>query len=545
MDEGGDATKGRLLLETERQQGLSSLLRTRWSLSAWRALALAVLALGWVRTAWISDDALITLRSALNMTHGWGPGFNATEAVQSYTHPLWFLLWSALGSASGDWIVSVFVLSAICFSAACAVALWSARSLPAISLAFASLLLGNAVLEYGSSGLENPLAALVVALLVTATLRKEDPVPGSGAWVGLLAAATVLVRMDLVLLVLPAVAAFVWSCRHRRRELVLLGICATTPIGVWLAWSQAAYAALLPNTFAGKRNVNIPLAELVHQGTRYFGVSLTWDLITAAVFVTALIVILAWGSSRARLWLVGVVAYSTYVVIIGGDFMAGRFLAVPALACVVLLARTVDDLRRDRSRVAKSLWAGAIAVALVAGIVQGRGPVVVSSPVAPRWDSAVTFGIADERGFYMWYLRGLGQMVSLRDLDVRRPEPQLASEIDPMEPLVMLRSAANAWPDAGPDGPSTTPVDVGVTCGWLGTLGVLAGPRIHWIDTCGLADRVLAETTYSPPPSGWRIGHFERPLPMGYLDAVRVGDPSLVDDALVRSRVQDLWARIR
>jgi arabinofuranosyltransferase len=45
-----------------------------------------------LRTAWISDDALITTRTVLNLLGGYGASFNIDERVQAYTHPLWFLI---------------------------------------------------------------------------------------------------------------------------------------------------------------------------------------------------------------------------------------------------------------------------------------------------------------------------------------------------------------------------------------------------------------------------------------------------------------------
>ena len=45
-----------------------------------------------LRTAWLSDDALITFRTVLNFTHGYGLTFNVAERVQAYTHPLWMLM---------------------------------------------------------------------------------------------------------------------------------------------------------------------------------------------------------------------------------------------------------------------------------------------------------------------------------------------------------------------------------------------------------------------------------------------------------------------
>ena len=40
-----------------------------------------------VRTAWISDDGLISLRTVMNVTHGHGLTFNVGERVQTFTHP--------------------------------------------------------------------------------------------------------------------------------------------------------------------------------------------------------------------------------------------------------------------------------------------------------------------------------------------------------------------------------------------------------------------------------------------------------------------------
>src|SRR6202030_3984257 len=72
-------------------------------------LALALIVL--LRTAWISDDAEITLRSVMNLLHGYGPTFNADERVQAFTHPLWFLLISAATPIFGNIFAANFTLS--------------------------------------------------------------------------------------------------------------------------------------------------------------------------------------------------------------------------------------------------------------------------------------------------------------------------------------------------------------------------------------------------------------------------------------------------
>ena len=46
-------------------------------------------------TAWLGDDAFITIRTVDNWVNGFGLTWNINERVQAYTHPLWMLLLSA------------------------------------------------------------------------------------------------------------------------------------------------------------------------------------------------------------------------------------------------------------------------------------------------------------------------------------------------------------------------------------------------------------------------------------------------------------------
>lgn len=44
------------------------------------------------QTAQVSADAYITFSSIENPLHGYGAVFNVGERVQTFTHPLWFLM---------------------------------------------------------------------------------------------------------------------------------------------------------------------------------------------------------------------------------------------------------------------------------------------------------------------------------------------------------------------------------------------------------------------------------------------------------------------
>jgi arabinofuranosyltransferase len=83
----------------------------------------ALVAVAVLSVAWISDDALITFRYALNVVSGNGPVFNVGERVQGYTHPLWFILMTAAMFIYRDpvWISTVaglFLVLALSWSSA-------------------------------------------------------------------------------------------------------------------------------------------------------------------------------------------------------------------------------------------------------------------------------------------------------------------------------------------------------------------------------------------------------------------------------------------
>ena len=52
----------------------------------------------------------------------------------------------------------------------------------------------------------------------------------------------------------------------------------------------------------------------------------------------------------------------------------------------------------------------------------------------------------------------------------------------------------------------------------LGFYGFYAGPRVHILDMVGLSDPLLARLHAR---RSWRIGHFERKVPRGYIDTLR------------------------
>ena len=532
-----------------------------------RIVLLAIFLFLVARLSWLSDDSLITLRTALNLTHGWGPGFNAWESVQGYTHPLWFLTWIALGTITGEWILSILIFSLICSTIAVAIALWLAPNAVAIITTFAVLLFSSAFADFSTSGLENPMSFLwlgVLFLLVSRSSASRGLPNGLvPVLAGLTSAAILLTRLDLALFVGPVLLWFVYRNRRQIRVLVLTGISMLAPLSVWAAWSFTTYGALLPNTFTAKTNLLIPQAELATQGFRYVVFSIERDLISGLAIVTAILLAVFLGNMLVRMWALGIVLYVAYAMWVGGDFMAGRFLSVPVYVSALLIAsapvwRRAQIVEGGESLKRESLGAAAAAAVLLVLVpvlgATGLTPSAINGPSGQRFETLA--GIGDERGLWTtqfrhgWYwfmtmgtsppvegflsldevasedgyLEGLSELVSTN------------SRIQPLREYVAL------WPTrAGEAGPTA----VGVSCGSLATGGLLTGPQVHWIDECALTDAYLAEQPYWSPPFRWVPGHFKRRIPEGYRFAVLTGDSSLMADPGDAAQVRQVWERIR
>lgn len=532
-------------------------------LLAVRLLAIVSVLVVAFRLAWLSDDALITLRTALNITHGWGPGFNATESVQAYTHPLWFLLWVTIGVTTNQWVWGILLAGIFMTAAAVGILAWRTTSIARIILLTGMLIFSNGFIEYSTSGLENPLAYLSIAVsfaLSVSILAGR----GSKWWVlptllALTFAAVFLTRFDLIVLIAPVALVLIYSQRNSWKVIVVAALSFAVPVIIWFTWTWLTYKTLLPNTFAAKRNVEIPQLELAVQGFRYFYISFEHDPVIMITLSLGIIAGLVFGGLLLRAWTLGIVFYLLYVISIGGDFMASRFMAVPALVSALVLAsislrnNSAAQLTQPDSSASKDVWVapGVSIVALtflaLGASLSGSTPTAMANPQAQRWEfeQNMNAGVADERGWYVESDKSLKGLLDRLSLAYIHPDiVALTYENGLDRSLREISKAAQNWPVN--DGDFTNPSEVGAYCGGLGFLGIATGPITHLVDMCALTDRFLAEKPYAPrEPFAWRIGHLERQVPEGYLEAVATGDPSKLTDPAWALELEQLWAEIR
>jgi len=426
------------------------------------------------RTAWISDDAAITLRCVLNLLHGYGATFNIAERVQPYTHPLWFALISAGSLVTRNVFASTFLLS-IGLSLA---SMWLLLTRVTTNfwagvLAASVLILSKAYVDFSTSGLENPLAHLLILLAVIAV----DP----RAFFSI-CSLIYLTRPDLLVLMLPLAVLVIANHRASPRVLIKAMAAGAIPALVWTLFSLYYYGFPFPNTAYAKLGAGIPLGERIIQGGRYLADSLTRDYVTLPF--TAFGIVQGFRTSFLNAALsCGSLLYLAFVIAMGGDFMSGRFLTAPLIASAILVSRS--DLSLTQLRAAGVVLGVLALPTLNATLLSG-----------PNYSDARIDenGIADERGYYFHRFG----FVAAPKGTFTQPSWQPRTE------------------------------SVSVVCGNLGFTGISEGPAAHLIDECALSDPLLAHLP-AERTRQWRIGHFKRQLPTNYEASIAQGDNLLAD----------------
>jgi arabinofuranosyltransferase len=432
-----------------------------------------------VKDAWVSDDAYITLRVVDNFTHGYGLTWNVDERVQVFTHPLWMFMLSAFYCVVRDVYFSTILLSVVVsFAAVSIYALFVADSLLQAVIGILALAASKAFIDYSTSGLENPMTYLCIVMFVLVYYR----VPQCGhhnLWLAFIAGLATLNRMDTLLLFAPALVTSFLKAPSRKSAIgFLLGF---SPFLLWELFAVWYYGFLFPNTAYAKLDTGISSLVMLRQGAGYLASTLTFDPVIFLVFVASSYLVLRHKEWKTVPFLLGIALYIAYTMRVGGDFMAGRFLTEPYLVAVIVLARTLP----------LSLKSVTLPLATV---------LVLFAILTPysRWIGSTHYsidvnGVVDERSVYV-----------------------------PSTGLFSYKSG-KLWPNSGWTSQGLAVAASGqrvVVKSNIGFFGFAAGPRVHIVDANGLADPLLARLPANP---GWRIGHFERTIPAGYVESAVIG----------------------
>jgi arabinofuranosyltransferase len=468
--------------------------------------------------AWVGDDAYITFRTVDNFVNGYGLTWNTFERVQAYTHPFWMFLHIPIYFIIDNIYLTTMILSfAFSFTALYLLGFKIADNKLLAIAGISTLLLSKVFIDYTSSGLENPLSYFLTALYLVYYF-KEMEIKNKLLILSLLVALATLNRMDTVLLFLPSLL-FVLIKNWNKKYLltILLGF---TPLILWEMFSILYYGFPFPNTYYAKLNTGIPINEYIGQGFNYYINFFKNDLMAGIVIFVGIIFVAIISIRRKTMniyipLLVGLIFYLAYILRIGGDFMSGRFFTVPLFMTVAILLTIKFDLKKKEFKYA--IYGTLLTLIILSGFTSYH-PVFADTEHGTNNGVALTAeetdkylrdknAINDERGLFYPYT-SLIKVLSNQDM-----EPQYVNITQSKLTKVSIHKT--------------------IVQSMIGMFGYYAGPEIKIIDFLGLSEPMISrlKAKKNPDWSGkWRIGHFYRNIPLGYVETIDTDNNQIVDE---------------
>lgn len=464
------------------------------------------------RSAWVSEDAYITLRTVDNFVNGYGLRWNVSERVQTYTHPMWLFLLSAIYFFMRQGLYAILTLCmTLSFGAFLLVGKLVKRHTLATLAILSILIFSKAFIDFSTSGLENPLTHLLLASFLVVFLGETAFDRKKIILVSLIAGLSTFNRMDTILIFVPAILLILFkSPKWETARWIMLGFL---PFILWEIFSIIYYGFPFPNTAYAKINTLLPRKELIEAGVLYFINSIHWDPISLLTVGAAISLAIFHGDWRERSLAAGIILYFCYVVWIGADYMSGRFISGAVLIAVGLLIRQFAQLR-----ISESIFL--FAFVIIFGFISPT-PTLTSIDDASYSTGRMNINntIRDERSFYF------------------QPAGLLYLKPDSIEPYHEWAVRGLAFRNSNKDV---------YVFGGIGFIGYFAGPKLHIIDPLGLGDALIARIN---PVIHHRAGHDERKIPAGYEESIEENTNAIQDPNLalyyekLRLIIQgDIWS---
>lgn len=470
-------------------------------------------------TAWLSDDAYITFRSVDNFINGYGLTWNIGERVQAYTHPLWMFLISVFYVFTNEFYFTSISISISVSLLAFFILLNKISVTPLNSIIVGLILIfSKSFIDYSTSGLENPLTHLLIILFFLIYFNQSDG-KKKLFMLSFLTSLEALNRLDGVIILLPALI-FMFFEKKNKLENLLIVFAGFLPLFFWELFSLFYYGFLFPNTAYAKLNTGINKIELLQQGLYYLLDSIYMDPLTITVLVTGIVISLIKKNKKLLLLTAGIILYVVYILNIGGDFMSGRFLSAPLLCAVIILARTeIKSIKLVMVSALIIIGLGFLSPRpnLLSTAQYSLGPKIIHAFRFGPMISGMNEGITDER---FWYYENTGLLNNLFQRKIEQ-HPWVKHAIT-------IKETKNNF----------------VVKASIGLFGLYAGSNVHIVDQYALTEPLLARlpsTEYwmigrNKPKNVrlWRIGHFVRKIPDGYLETLQTGENKITNSSLAQ-----------
>jgi len=337
----------------------------RWMSAHWRPIAFTLIALVFLANAliyfaWGEDDPGIVFRYAVNLAEGRGLVYNPGERVEAFSDFGYVILmaiaYRALGLSGRP--EALFLASKYVGLVSSVIALFLTYVIGTRYLRlesrwglFACLMLAAsgpfAIWSVGALETNFLLCILLVSLfayLGYVEHRRRSPKGSTAVWAAFLCGTSlsllILVRADAFVLV--AIIGAHWSFTRLRSKqicradwpVLLLPIVTALTYEAWRLWY---YGYPLPNSYYAKVQPSLSPASMAGTYSGYFEPYLR--TLGGAGLVLGLAAVCVYRDEKhaSRFLAFVLAAYSAYVLLVGGDWMAGYRFLVPIVPILLLL----------------------------------------------------------------------------------------------------------------------------------------------------------------------------------------------------------------
>ena len=469
--------------------------------------------------SWIGEDFLITVRSILNFIHGFGPVYNIGERVQSYTHPLWFFLMSGVIALTKEIFYSAILVSVL-FSFLAVLLMSKAHGFekkPSHFIAFVLFItFSSAFMDYTSSGLENPLGYLLFSGLVWCFYKNHY------FYLPLIAALLFLTRYDYLFIFVPFLIFYLIQPKQWKGKLLSFSISGFIVLS-WLVFSLYYYGSFFPSTYYAK-TVSTYKAKDVFLNTlnavNYYKATILRDFLTFLPFIFYFVFIRSqFLNKKDKLVVFSTLPYLLYIFWIGGDFMQGRFFAIPFFLIAPVFIKYLFHF-------CKIFFVKSPKIVISVCLLMAMSSLLLSYksfPIVEFFIGAKTYSPMNELGILT---------VDERAVFFENPFNYFN------ESTKQINESYERW------GKPQQGFKSNFFCGYLGISGLIMGRGSHVVDYCGLSDFFLA--TLKPSSKILQPGHYHRRLPLGYMSTIlSKGKANYICDKNIKKHWENIKRKTR
>ncbi len=342
-------------------------------------IALIVFIFLLIRTAWVSQYAYVNFRIVENFTHGYGLTFNPGERALPISQPAWPAFLGIVYAAATNGIhlpsfnllYGITLLIQMTFSIlALSILLRNPgeRSFGVI-VALMFLFVSKSFIEYSTSGLENPLVHLLLAIFFVTYQRlgraEDHRIRKDLSSLFLLGSAIIAVQWQWGALVGPVMIA-AGRRKRNRQHAKFASYLSIALLGPYYLLTYVSTGTFVPLQVLARLRAGVGLGRLVRQGLMYFMNMLDFDPLS--ILCIGFAILGCWHFRKKSMYpfLGGLLLSAALIILLGGDSLGGRYFSPVVLTSAFLISQL--DLQRSSSA------AAALLIIFVMGVFSARSP---------------------------------------------------------------------------------------------------------------------------------------------------------------------------